>query len=179
MDNFAVVLGMPVVKKITAWVRTHIFTAVLAALLTGALGAGGALWVYFQSRIDRIEGMKVEEFQSLMTESRQFLETLSVFTEQVAETGLVDNEKKKELSASLVRLYSGYGLFVGNLPRDKVRPIRDLQHSINEMRKTLQLMKEKEDLDPLSVAFHRYIQHMKIAQPILEEAVGKNSLSTT
>jgi hypothetical protein len=165
-------------KRIVDFARQHIFATVFGAFSLGATGGIGAYWNIYEAREKRIEEMKVAEFNELMTENKKFLELLSVFTEQLASSGTVDADKKKEITASLVRLYNSYGSFTMNLPRDKEPPVREIQASINEVKKRVQLVTGKPDLDRLSVALVKLFNDMKAARPIIEEAVGKPTMAT-
>ena len=154
--------------------RKHIFGTVVASMAAGAAGGVGTYWSLYEARVNRIEEMKVKEFEGLVSETKKFRELLSMFTEDVDAGGAIDPEKRREISASLVRLYSGLGAFAVNIPADKEQPVKKLQTSINEVKKHVQLMQEKQDLETLGAALVVMFRDMKIAQPILEEAVGKS-----
>ncbi|KLK91441.1 hypothetical protein AA309_20330 [Microvirga vignae] len=165
-------------KQAIELAREHIIVSLLGALALGATGGVGVLWNLYEARTNRIEEMKVAEFNELTTENKKFLELMSTFTEQIALSGTVDQDKKKEISASLVRLYNSFGAFSVNLSPEREQPVRRIQTSINEVKKRVQLVNGKKDLDPLSVALVRLFQDMKEVRPIIEEAVGKPTAST-
>ena len=158
---------------ITEFARKHIMGTVVASVAAGATGGLGVYWSLYEAQVNRVEAMKVEEFQGLVSEKKKFEELLSAFTEEVGTGGTVDPEKRKEISASLVRLYSGLGAFTVNLPPEQESPVKKLQTSINEVKKRVQLTNTKQDLDPLSVALVAMFRDLEAAQPVLEQAVGK------
>ncbi|MER9893288.1 hypothetical protein NKJ40_14545 [Mesorhizobium sp. M0119] len=158
--------------------RTHILGTVVASLATGAAGCAGVYWSLYEARINRVEEMKVQEFQSLVSETKKFMDLLNAFTEEIGTSGAIDPEKRKEVSASLVRLYSGLGAFTVNLPPEQEQPVKKLQTSINEVKKHVQLMRKKQDLETLGAALVVMFSDMKAAQPVLEQAVGKPFAAT-
>ncbi len=160
-------------RAIADFARQHIFGTIITAAGVGATGGVGVIWSLYEAQINRLEDMKVAEFNELMTENKKFLELLNTFTEEVAVNGVVDPQKKKDLSSSLARLYTSLGAFTVNLPSDKEAPVRGLQSSINEVKKHVQLLQSKQDLDPLSVALVDMFQKLKVARPIIESSVGK------
>lgn len=167
-------------KNLLEQARKHILTALCGTLLTGlATGGVGVYWSLYEAQVNRVEDMKVTEFHTLMSENDKFLEGLSAFTEEIATTGTVDPEKRKALSASLVRLYTGLGSFTVNIPREKEPPVRELQASVNQLRKRVQLVNAIQDLDPLAVAFVKVRNDLKLVEPIFEEAVGKTVAPAT
>ncbi|TPO02191.1 hypothetical protein [Mesorhizobium sp. B1-1-5] len=166
-------------KAIKEFARAHILGTAISCLATGAIGGAGAYWSLYEAHVNRVEEMKVQEFQGLVAENKKFEELLSAFTEEVGSSGTVDPEKRKEISASLVRLYSGLGAFTVNLPSDQEPPVKKLQTSINEVKKHVQLMQKKQDLENLGAALVVMFRDMKAAQPVLEQAVGKPFASST
>lgn len=164
---------------IKQFARKHILGTIVASVATGAAGGAGAYWSLYEAQVNRVEEMKVAEFQGLVSETKKFQELLSAFTEEVGTVGSVDLEKRKEISASLVRLYSGLGAFTVNLPPEQEPPVKKLQTSINEVKKRVQLTNTKQDLDPLSVALVTMFRDLKAAQPVLEQAVGKPFVAST
>ncbi|WP_256750518.1 hypothetical protein [Mesorhizobium sp. Mes31] len=166
-------------KAIKEFARAHILGTVITCFATGAAGGAGTAWQLYEARVNRVEEMKVQEFQGLVAENKKFEELLSAFTEEVGTSGTVDPEKRKEISASLVRLYSGLGAFTVNLPPDQEPPVKKLQTSINEVKKHVQLMQKKQDLETLGAALVVMFRDMKAAQPVLEQAVGKQFASST
>ncbi len=159
---------------IAEWVRKHTILALISATSLGAGGATTAWWSIYEARVNRIEEMKVAEFNELVNETKKFREGLNQFTEELALNGVVNAKQRSELSGNLVRLYSGLSAFSVNVPLEKEEPIRNLQRSINEVKKRIQLTKVKQDLDPLGVALVQMFQAFEHAQPVIEEAVGKD-----
>ncbi|MDW5315517.1 hypothetical protein [Rhizobium sp. PL01] len=166
------------IQAIADYLRQHIFGAILAAVSIGATGGAGVFWSIYEAQINRVEEMKVAEFNELMTENKKFLEMLNSFTEEISVSGVIDPQKKKDISSSLARLYTNVGAFTVNLPVEKEMPVRNLQSSINEVKKHIQLMHKKQDLDTLSVALVDMFRNLKLAQPIIEAAVGKTPLAS-
>ncbi|ESY64964.1 hypothetical protein X743_30355 [Mesorhizobium sp. LNHC252B00] len=166
-------------KAITEFARAHILGTVVASITAGAAGGAGVYWSLYEARVNRIEEMKVQDFQGLVAENKKFEELLSAFTEEVGTSGAVDPAKRKEISASLVRLYSGLGAFTVNLPPEQELPVKKPQTSINEVKKHVQLMQKKQDMETLGAALAVMFQDMKAAQPVLEQAVGKQFASAT
>jgi len=167
--------GSKVLRAIVDFLRRHVVAALVSAAGIGATGSAAVVRNLYEAQVNRVEEMKVAEFQALASERNRFLELLSGFTEEIALDGAVDPKKKTELSASLVSLYNGYRAFTVNISKDKEQPIRELQTSLNELRKRVQLTSVKQDLDPLAVAFKKVATDLRIVQPIIEEAVGKPS----
>lgn len=164
---------------IKEYARKHIMGTVIASLVTGATGAVGLYSSLYEAKVNRIEEMKVEEFQGLVLENKKFQELLSAFTEELGRGNPADPDKRQELSASLVRLYSGLGAFTVNLPPAQEPPVRKLQTSINEVKKRVQLTETRDDLDTLGAALVVMFRDLKAAQPVLEQAVGKQFAATT
>ena len=155
------------------WARENIIKTLLGTAVLAATGGAGTYWAIYQDNINRIENMKVAEFNELVQEIKKFREGLNIFTEQLAINGVINAEKRSELSTSLVRLYSGLNTFSVNIPYGKEQPIKNLQSSINSTKKQIQLTNEKKDLDKLGVTLVNLFRDFEIAQPIIEEAVGK------
>lgn len=162
-------------RKLANFAREHILATAATAAVAGASAAWPVFLSIYEAKVNRVEAMKVAEFQSLMTERNKFFELLAGFTEEVATSGTVDQGKKKEISAILVRLYNGYGTFMVNIPQQSEIPVRELQSSLNELRKRVQTFNRKADLDPLAVAFIDVDRSLKKVQPIIENAVGKSA----
>jgi flagellin-specific chaperone FliS len=160
-------------EKIANFAKQHFLGTIVTALITGA-GTTAALYSsLYEAHINRIEEMKVTEFQAIVTEIKKFQELLNEFTQELAVTNKVDEGKKSEISATLVRLYSGLGAFTVNLSKENEPPVAKLQSSINEVKKRIQLTQSKPDLDKLGAALVVMFRDMKDAQPVLELAVGK------
>ncbi len=170
---------LTVLSAVKEFARKHIIGTIIASVGAGAAGGATVYWSLYEAQVNRIEEMKAAEFQGLVSEIKNFRELLSAFTEEVGTVGSVDHGKRKEISASLVRLYSGLGAFTVNLPPDQELPVKKLQTSINEVKKRVQLTNTKQDLDPLSVALVTMFSDLKLAQPILEQAVGKPFAAST
>jgi len=162
-----------VLAAIKEFARNHILATIIASAAAGATGVVGLYSSLYEARINRVEEMKAAEFQGLVLETKKFEELLSAFTEAVGTVGTVDPEMRREISASLVRLYSGLGAFTVNLPPDQEPPVKKLQTSINEVKKRVQLTESKQDLETLGAALVVMFSDLKAAQPILEQAVGK------
>lgn len=143
----------------------------IGLFVTGAAGVG---WTIYEARVNRVEEMKVAEFNDLMAENNKFLEMLSAFTEEVALDGKVDPQKRRDLSASLTRLYTQFGTFTVNMPHGAEPRVQELQASLNRVKKQVQTMRAKDDLDPLSVTLVEMFRNMKTVKPLLEESVGKS-----
>ncbi|QRY68212.1 hypothetical protein JVX98_07965 [Ensifer sp. PDNC004] len=160
-------------KRLADYARQHFVGTIVSAVVATAGLTSTAVVSLYEAGINRVEEMKVAEFNALMSENAKFLELLSAFTEEIATNGVVDANKKRELSSSLTRFYTGLGTFTANLPISKEETVRSLQSSVNEVKKRVQMVKAKNDLDPLSVALVDMFQKMKLAKPVIEEAVGK------
>ncbi|MBB2841415.1 UNVERIFIED_ORG: ribosomal protein L29 [Rhizobium etli] len=159
--------------KILEFFRTHVLMTALAAASAGLSIGGGVVATVYESRVNRLEDMKVAEFNEVIIENKKFLENLNAFTQDVDKKGKIDQAKRNELSATLTRLYTNLGTFSVNVSGDEIASVRELQTSVNEVKKQLQLMTEKQDLDPLGVALVDYFIKMKAAKPVIEAAVGK------
>ncbi len=159
--------------RIAKIAKEHVLAVAISCLSIGATSGVAAYWSLYESKLNRVEELKIEEFKSIMSENSIFLEKLSDFTLEVSDTGNVDPVVKKELSNSLVRLYTNFNVFKLNLPTEKTVEISQLQTSINEVRKNVQYISDKSGLDPLSVALVDFFRNMKKVQPILEESIGK------
>ncbi|MGO8016305.1 hypothetical protein AB9E19_15270 [Rhizobium leguminosarum] len=157
-------------EKFINFCRQHIISVFIAGLTLGS----GSFAALYEAGINRVEDLKVVEFNELMSENKKFLEGLNAFTEEVALKGKIDPKKKSELSASLARLYTNLGAFTVNVSAENEASVRDLQTSVNEVKKQVQLMKKKQDLDPLGVSMVDYFEKLNAAKPIIEAAVGKN-----
>ncbi|MBZ9654659.1 hypothetical protein [Phyllobacterium lublinensis] len=161
-----------------AFLQKHILGTVVSTTVLGLMSGGGATyWALYEAQVNRVAEMRVKEFQSLGDETQKFKELLSSFTEDVDASGTINPDKRKDLSSTLVRMYNVYGAFTVNLPKEKEQPVKTLQTSINEVKKQVQTMKTKQDLDPLGLALVDMFQNLKTVQPLLEEAVGKPTSS--
>ena len=161
-------------KSIIDFCRQHIVATMITTLLFGWV-PGGIAVVYslYQAKVNRVEDMKVRQYELLSAENEKFLLILNRFTAKLATSGEVDLDQKDEMSESLARLYYQFGMFAINLPKASEQPLRDLQSSINEVKKQVQLVDSKADLDPLSVALVHMFRNLKAVQPLIESAVGK------
>jgi hypothetical protein len=163
-----------VLSTLKEFARKHIIWTAAGSLVMGtATGGLGVYWSLYEASVNRVEDMKVGEFQALVSETKKFQELLNAFTEELGTGGSVDQQKRKEMSASLVRLYSGLGAFTVNLPPEQEPPVKKLQTSINEVKKRIQITENKQDLEMLGGALANMFRDMKAAQPVLEQAVGK------
>lgn len=173
-------------KKIKDWARITLTTGVFAArkhfiITLGTVAAAafslgaGAVSKYYEHKMIQIENMKVDDFKEIVSSNDKFLELLSTFTEEVANSGKADQNKKREISLALTKYYTKIGNFSNDIPADKEVYLKALQSSINEVKKRVQLVNTIDDLDPLSIAFLDLLQNEKIAKPVFEEAIGKKS----
>lgn len=156
------------------WARKHVAFAALGSAAIGALGGSFTTYLtLYEKGVTRVEEMKVAEFQGLVSDTKKFEELLSAFTEEIGTKGTVSDDKRRELSATLVRLYSGLGAFSVNLPPEQEPPVRKLQTSINEVKKQVQLTQKKQDLERLGAALVVMFRDLKSARPVMERVVGK------
>lgn len=151
--------------------KRHVLGVFVAGLTLGS----GSFAAIYEARVNRVEDLKVTEFNELMSENKKFLEGLNAFTEEVALKGKIDPKKKSELSASLARLYTNLGTFTVNVSAQNETAVRQLQTSVNEVKKQVQLFKKKQDLDPLGVSLVDYFEKLNTAKPVIEAAVGKTT----
>lgn len=163
-------------NRLKSWAQSHIVASMLSVLTVGVGTGATTVWKIYGDQVNRLEDMKVAEFNQLTQEIRTFNETLNVFTSELATTGQADQAKKMQLSTSLVRLYGGLTAFSVNIPTEKEETIKSLKTSINEVKKHVQATNSKDDLDPLSVALVDLYRNLKRARPIIEHAVGKEFL---
>ncbi|MBP2534096.1 hypothetical protein [Agrobacterium tumefaciens] len=153
--------------------RQHVVGTIFTCAGMFFTGASGVAWTLYEQSVNRVEEMKVSEFNELMAENGKFLEMLNAFTEEVGQDDKIDPVKRRELSASLSRLYTKYGNFSVNMPSTADASIKKLQTSLNNVKKQVQTMKVKSDLDPLGVSLVIMFRDMKSLKPYLEQSVGK------
>lgn len=153
--------------------RRHVLKTFFAGAAMLLTGGSSAVWTIYEQSVNRVEEMKVAEFNDLMNENSKFLEMLNAFTEEVGQDDKIDPVKRRELSASLNRLYTKYGNFSVNMPSTADASIKKLQTSLNTVKKQVQTMKVKSDLDPLGVSLVIMFRDMKSLKPYLEQSVGK------
>ena len=163
-------------KKLADLAREHILLALLVAMVPSLVGM--AVTIY-EANVNRLEDLKVAEYKAVMDDNDKFLRSLSVFTEDLARRGTVDTQKRQELSTALVQFYMTIGRFNSNLPVDQQQPVLALQTSLATLRSRVQAVEKKEDLVEVGDAFYKVNNDMKIARPIFDGAVGKNSSPTT
>lgn len=147
--------------------------------MVGATGGISVSWGLMQDRVNRQESQTLQEYNGLVVGNAKFLRLITAFTEEIALTGSADAAKRTELSGALSDLYTDLGSFAWNVPQDQRITVERAQASINEVRKQVQLIKTKSDLDPLAVAFRDYHVNMEAAQPVLQSAAGRAVVSSS
>lgn len=147
----------------------------VTSLVAGGLGGVGLYWTLVEQRITRQEEQTLTEYNDLLADHREFLGLLSAFTEDVAISGSANPEKRTQVSAAAAALYTRLEAFAWNVPVDQRLVVKRVQSSVNEVRKQVQLLNTKADLDPLAVAFKTFYEDMEAAQPIIQVTAGKFS----
>jgi hypothetical protein len=167
------IVGSRLMEFVKNFAIKHVIGLLMAATTLFTTGAAGVAWTLYEASVNRVEEMKVSEFNELMAENRKFLEMLNAFTEEVALEDKVDPAKRRELSAILTRLYTKFGDFSVNMPQNADNSVKELQTSLNEVKKQVQTMRAKGDLDRLSVSLVKMFREMSDLKPYLEQSVGK------
>ncbi len=160
-------------KAVGNFCREHVLATVVTSLIVGGFGGVGLHWAVVEQRINRQEDQTLSEYNELLTRHREFLHLISAFTEDVAVMGVPDAVKRTEVSAAASSLYTHLEAFAWNVPLDQRTVVKRVQSSINEVRKRVQLLQTKADLDPLAVAFQSFYEDMEAAQPVIQGAAGK------
>lgn len=144
----------------------------IASILVAIAGFGAAI---YQSTANRVAEMRLAEVKEITAEKMKFNELLQSFTGEVSIENKMDPSKKSEISASLTRLYGRYSSFRINVSEQDASRIDHLMSSINDVKKNIQLLKEKSDMDRLSVSLVYYYRQMKVVDPIVGTTIGINA----
>lgn len=164
---------MSLISRIGDFCRNNIIATIIGATSLGASGTAATFWSLYEAKINRVEDMKVAEFNDLVNETKKFRELLNAFTNGNGVKWKSDPEKRSEIAASLVRLYSGLDAFTVNIQPGQELSVKRLQTSINELKKQVQLTKSQNDLNMFYLRLATMFEDFSAAKPVLESAVGK------
>lgn len=158
---------------IIAYLRQHILGTIVSAVLAG----GGAMWLFTsaieQNRIDRFEDSMLSEYREVAGVKRQLYVSIERFTFAVAKGDQPDPSLISEMSKDLVDLHQRVEIFALGLEGSDRDKIVAVQLALTEMKKEIQKVRSKNDLQYLAGRLAQFEQAYKEVEPIVERKIGK------
>lgn len=156
-------------KNAVAFCKQHFFSTIAATII--------GTWTVFSAvtteRLNRYEAAMLQEYLAVRKVERDFLKELNKFTYQVASGSAPDPALVQEMNTSLVDMHQRLGIFSDGLDQQQALPIRTLQNELNEVKKELQNVRSKNDLQFLAADMLRMQNAYKSALPVFEARIGK------
>ena len=161
-------------KGVISFFRKHIIVSLLSAMSIAFAGGAGTMFALYESRVNRIEDMKVKALTELQSERENTYVLMQRFTSELINDGSVDTEIQNKIAESLVRQYSNYSDYAFHLSEADAADIQSLKTSLNDLRRSVLSVRDVNDLDPVYQDFENVLNRSKSVDSALDRSIKED-----